>query len=68
MFDLERTDVHGATHVVAIRGNSKRRIIYLSTDAVFSGYKQRYFEHDLPGAINEYGQSKYMAEKAILEA
>lgn len=42
------------------------KIIFLSTDYVFDGKKGNYQEEDLPNPINYYGETKYEAEKIIL--
>ena len=43
------------------------RLIYLSTDYVFDGMKTNpYHEQDQPHPINQYGQSKYQGEEAVL--
>jgi len=46
---------------------SKGKIIYISTDYVFSGEKGPYCEHDDPHPINYYGWTKYEAEKIVLK-
>lgn len=43
------------------------RIAFLSTDIVFDGTKITYTEDICPQPINIYGQSKYHAEKSIIE-
>ena len=43
-------------------------LIYISTDAVFDGYanKYRFLETDIPKALSVYGKSKLRGEEAIL--
>lgn len=42
------------------------RLIYISTDYVFSGHKQTpYIEEDVPAPINAYGLSKWRGEQAV---
>jgi len=54
-------DIAGICKVI----NSK--LIYLSTDAIFDGTKQKkYSERDKPNPINHYGKTKLLAEKIIL--
>ncbi len=44
------------------------RLVFLSTDYVFSGTKtQAYEEDDKPDPINSYGESKLAAERAVAE-
>jgi dTDP-4-dehydrorhamnose reductase len=65
--DMEGTIIQGASHVMKSAEYSKPRIIFLSTDVVFSGIKNRYYENDMPDAINNYGRAKSRAEKTVLE-
>ena len=48
-----------------LKYNSK--LIYLSTDVVFSGRKEFYNENDIPDPINIYGKQKFQAEQKILK-
>lgn len=41
-----------------------KRFVYISSDAVFSGKTGNYKENDNSDAINYYGYTKYMGEKA----
>ena len=50
----------------AERGRAK--LIFLSSDQVFSGRKGLYIESDFPDPINSYGRSKLAAEQLVLEA
>ena len=43
------------------------RLIQFSSDYVFDGEKGKYTEKDKPNPINNYGNSKYMAEKFVLK-
>lgn len=44
------------------------KLIHFSTDYVFSGEKSEgYFEEDVTGPINVYGESKLAGERAVLE-
>ena len=49
-----------------LRYNAK--LIYLSTDAVFSGEKETYSEKDTPDPISVYGKHKHQSEQAILSS
>lgn len=44
------------------------RFIHFSTDLVFDGTAESYRSTDLPNPAGLYGQTKLMAEKAVLEA
>ncbi|MFC1652399.1 SDR family oxidoreductase [Planctomycetota bacterium] len=60
-------------NVIASRNvaESAKRIgahfIYISTDSVFDGLKDRYSEEDTPNPINVYADTKHKAELAVLE-
>jgi dTDP-4-dehydrorhamnose reductase len=41
------------------------RMIYLSTDIVFSGEKPPYDENSQPDPVNAYGRSKFAGERAV---
>lgn len=43
------------------------KIVYISSDAVFSGNKGEYRENDTSDAINYYGYTKYLGEGAALK-
>lgn len=44
------------------------RLIYVSTDNVFDGFRGQYTEEDAPGPVNFYGVTKVEGEEAVLEA
>lgn len=58
-----------ATHEIAKHCNQNGlRMIFLSTDQVFSGKKGNYNEDDPPDPIHEYGRTKAAAERLALES
>ena len=42
--------------------NKRARLIYISTNKVFSGFRGEYDELDFPDSKSDYGQSKYLGE------
>jgi dTDP-4-dehydrorhamnose reductase len=44
------------------------RLIYLSTDAVFDGWRGWYREDDIPSPVHGYGKAKLEAERIIVKA
>lgn len=46
----------------------KTKLIHFSSDYVFNGMAGPYIELDTPDPLNFYGQTKLMAERAILES
>lgn len=59
------TNTVASFHLATICENRGIRLIYLSTDYVFSGKNSPYYEKDIPHPINFYGETKLMAEKMI---
>lgn len=45
----------------------KSRFIFLSSDFVFDGKNDPYGEADIPSPVNYYGQTKYEAEKLVMD-
>lgn len=43
------------------------KLVHYSTDYVFDGSKEEYVESDLTCPINDYGESKLLGEKSIIE-
>jgi len=44
------------------------RMIYISTDAVFSGARGNYAETDEPEPFSNYGETKLLGERAVLDS
>ncbi|MGC9316744.1 MAG: dTDP-4-dehydrorhamnose reductase [Armatimonadota bacterium] len=76
------TDVDGATrdpeaawqanavateHVAEVAAELDARLLYVSTDYVFSGADGPYVESDAPSPVNPYGESKLAGERAVAE-
>lgn len=58
----------GTRNVAEAASSSGARLIYVSTDYVFSGRKQApYVEGDAPEPLNTYGHSKLAGERAVQE-
>lgn len=62
------TNTVASFHLATICKNMNLRLIYISTDYVFSGKNSPYYEKDIPHPINFYGETKLMAEKMIKRA
>lgn len=64
-------NVGGTQHVVDACRQTGKKLIYISTDMVFSGdqeWGQKYTEEDTPNPQNYYAQTKYEAEKVVLQS
>lgn len=46
---------------------NKSKLVYISTDAVFDGTKDEYFEADTPNPLSTYARTKLDGEQAVLE-
>ena len=63
-----KINVDGTQHIVEACKQTGKKIIYISTDMVFSGdleSNKKYTEEDLPNPANYYAQTKYEAEKIV---
>lgn len=63
-----KINVEGTRNVVAVCMNTNKKLVYVSTDFVFSGDKpqgESYTEDDTPEPINWYGKTKYEGEKIV---
>jgi len=58
----------GTQHVIEACGLSSSRLVYISTDAVFSGEKNIYTEEEIPQPLNHYGKVKLLAENLISQS
>lgn len=65
--DAEKVNVD-ATEAIAKAGKMLgSRMIFLSTDLIFSGNEAPYDEKDTPGPLSFYGWTKWEAEKRIVQ-
>lgn len=62
-----RTNVASTTKLVELVGESRKRMILMSTECVFDGEKELYFENDAVSPKNWYGVTKVEAEAAVRE-
>lgn len=64
-----KINVEGTKNIVDACARSGKKLIYVSTDFVFDGEKEKpYVEEDTPTPVNWYGQTKYEAEKLITKS
>lgn len=61
----EKINANSTLYISKHFGQSTK-IIYISTDYVFDGKKGNYHEHDIPLPSTEYGRTKMMGEKFLL--
>jgi len=61
--ELYRDNVLPIKHIYkAIKKHSlKTRVIFISTDSVFSGEDRRNYDHRIPRPTTNYGKTKYLA-------
>ena len=61
-------NVYGTQNIVDACEKSKKKLIYISTDFVFDGFRPPvggYKEEDIPSPINWYGKTKHEGEKIV---
>lgn len=64
-----RVNVVGTENILKLCKEYSKYLIYISTDYVFNGAKEGpYLETDTPNPLDWYGQTKYEAEKIILNS
>ncbi len=62
-------NVNGTQNIVDLCKEYHEYLIHISTDFVFDGTKKtEYTEKDLPHPLDWYGETKYLAEKLILDS
>ncbi len=67
--DAWKINVEGTKNVINACARSGKKLIYVSTDFVFDGKKEKpYGEEDAPSPINWYGQTKYEGEKLVVSS
>ena len=63
-----RVNVDGARFVAECCARKKIPYVFFSSDAVFDGERDGYFEDDIPSPVNYYGRTKREAEQAVMRA
>jgi dTDP-4-dehydrorhamnose reductase len=64
-----RLNVEGTQNILDLCNKYHKYLICISTDFVFDGQKEgKYTEEDQPKPIEWYGETKYLAEKLILDS
>jgi dTDP-4-dehydrorhamnose reductase len=58
-------NVLATENIVNICRQTGKRLLYISTDYVFDGKKDAFFENDMPHPISWYGTTKYEGEKRV---
>jgi dTDP-4-dehydrorhamnose reductase len=61
-------NVVGAANIAEGCRQARAKYIYFSSDAVFEGTKDMYYEEDPPNPVNYYGKSKAEAEKVVQDS
>jgi dTDP-4-dehydrorhamnose reductase len=62
----DRINVHGTNFLLDASRDLRSFFVFLSTDFVFDGKKGMYKEEDERKAVNYYGETKIMAEDAVM--
>jgi len=62
-------NVNGTQNIVDLCKEYHKHLIHISTDFVFDGTKKtEYTEEDTPHPLDWYGETKYLAEKLIIDS
>lgn len=61
-------NVTGSRNIALLAKDSSSKLVYLSTDAVFSGNKGNYNENDKPTPATVYGETKLLGEKVCFDS
>lgn len=66
--DAYAVNTQGTWAIALAAQECKAKLLYISTDYVFDGSKNKpYQENDQPNPINYYGQTKLLGERAIIQ-
>lgn len=63
--ECKDVNINATAYITAMAEKLKARLIYVSTDFVFSGDAGPYHEEDAPAPVNYYGESKLESEKIV---
>lgn len=61
-------NVKGTENILKACENNSVKIVYVSTNAVFDGTKNEYFEDDQTNPVNYYGKTKLIGEQKIQDS
>lgn len=61
-------NTNATRYVTAAAASVKAKLVYISTDFVFSGDHGPYRETDIPSPVNYYGQTKWEAEQVVQQS
>ncbi len=65
--ETRQLNVEATANLAEMCDDRRVRLLFTSSEQVFSGTKEKYVETDLPDPRNEYGKQKSEAEKMIQE-
>ena len=64
-YESFETNAKGTVNVLAAADTVAAKVVYISSNAIYSGYSPAYSETSEPGAINKYGRIKMSCEQAV---
>jgi dTDP-4-dehydrorhamnose reductase len=63
-----RLHAEGTSNLVEACKKTNSRLVYISTDCVFNGHKEKYVESDATDPFNVYGATKSAGEQIVLSS
>jgi len=61
-------NTHASGCLAELAAEAGARLVFVSTDLVFDGFKGSYAEDDDPSPLSDYGRTKHAGEQAVLRA
>lgn len=66
--ECRNINIDATAYITEVAEKLNARLIYVSTDFVFSGDSGPYTEEDTPAPVNYYGESKLVSEKIVQQS
>jgi dTDP-4-dehydrorhamnose reductase len=64
--ETDRINVQASAHLATLAAGLNAKFVYISTDSVFDGSREKYSETDEPRPLNVYAKSKLRGEQEVM--